>query len=50
MSGNIDFWHNDLFTRINHPLQGNNLFGANRLLRDAPFAATGVIKTGGQKN
>jgi prepilin-type N-terminal cleavage/methylation domain-containing protein len=30
MSGNTDFWHNDLFTRIGHPFPGNNLFGAER--------------------
>ena len=30
MSGNTDFWHNDLFTRIGHPFLGNNLFGAER--------------------
>jgi hypothetical protein len=31
MSGNTDFWHNDLFNRIGHPVPGNNLFGAERL-------------------
>ncbi|HVV72524.1 MAG TPA: hypothetical protein VHI52_13675 [Verrucomicrobiae bacterium] len=30
MSGNTDFWHNDLFTGIGHPFLGNNLFGAER--------------------
>jgi len=30
MSGNTDFWHNDLFTGIDHPFLGNNLFGAER--------------------
>ena len=30
MSGNTDFWHNDLFTGIGHPFPGNNLFGAER--------------------
>jgi hypothetical protein len=28
MSGNTDFWHDDLFTGIGHPFQGKNLFGA----------------------
>jgi len=31
MSGNTDFWHNDLFTGIGHPFLGNNLFGAERI-------------------
>src|ERR1043166_466031 len=30
MSGNTDFWHNDLFTGIGLPFLGNNLFGAER--------------------
>ena len=30
MSGNTDFWHNDLFIPTFHPRSGNNLFGANR--------------------
>jgi len=33
MSGNTDFWHNDLFTGIGHPFLGNILFGAERLSR-----------------
>ena len=32
MSGNTDFWHNDLFTGIGHPFLGNNLFGAERTM------------------
>jgi hypothetical protein len=32
MSGNTDFWHNDLFNRIDHPSPGNNLFGADRAI------------------
>jgi len=32
MSGNTGFWHNDLFTGIDHPFPGNNLFGAERSL------------------
>jgi hypothetical protein len=30
MTGNTDFWRNDLFTRTGLPVPGNNLFGANR--------------------
>jgi hypothetical protein len=30
MSGNTDFWRNDLFTQTDHLLPGNNLFGADR--------------------
>jgi hypothetical protein len=30
MSGNTDFWRNDLFTQTALPSSGNNLFGANR--------------------
>ena len=36
MSGNTDFWRNDLFNGIGHPVPGNNLFGAERI------GATGV--------
>ena len=36
MSGNTDFWRNDLFTRTGHPAPGNNLFGADRLRQSAP--------------
>jgi hypothetical protein len=32
MSGNTDFWRNDLFTRTDLPRPGNNLFGAIRRL------------------
>jgi hypothetical protein len=35
MSGNTDFWHNDLFTGIGHPFLGNNLFGAERMVGDS---------------
>jgi len=38
MSGNTDFWHNDLFNRIGHPSPGNNLFGADRPIKLALFA------------
>jgi hypothetical protein len=30
ISGNTDFWRNDLFTRTDPPAPGNNLFGADR--------------------
>jgi hypothetical protein len=30
ISGNTDFWRNDLFTQTGLPPFGNNLFGANR--------------------
>jgi hypothetical protein len=32
MSGNTDFWRNDLFTRTGHPVPGSNLFGADRVV------------------
>jgi hypothetical protein len=38
MSGNTDFWRNDLFTRTDHPLPGNNLFGADRGFARSEFA------------
>jgi hypothetical protein len=38
MSGNTDFWHNDLFTRTDHPSSGNNLFGAERMILPGDFA------------
>jgi len=30
MSGNTDFWRNDLFTRTSQPAPGNKTFGADR--------------------
>jgi hypothetical protein len=31
ISGNTDFWHNDLFTQTDQNRTGNNLFGTDRL-------------------
>jgi hypothetical protein len=39
MSGNTEFWRNDLFTQTSQPLQANNLFGANLLRSEATLPA-----------
>jgi hypothetical protein len=37
ISGNTDFWHNDLFTQTDQNRTGNNLFGTDRAYASAAF-------------